>query len=43
MLHFMDTENFVLEQRLNKHHLELEKSVAKWLFVVSTLMHVSNY
>lgn len=36
-------ENLVLKQRLNKHHLELEKSVASWLFVVSTLMHVSNY
>lgn len=39
----MDTENLVLKQRLNKHHLELEKSVASWLFVVPTLMHVSNY
>lgn len=43
MLNFMDTENLVLKQRLNKHHLELEKSAASRLFVVSTLMHVSNY
>lgn len=39
----MDTENLVLKRRLNKQHLELEKSAASWLFVVSTLMHVSNY
>lgn len=43
MLHFTDSEYLVWKQRLNKHHLEVERRAASRLFVVSALMHVSNY
>lgn len=39
----MDSEHLVLKHQLNKHHLELENSAASRPFVVSSLIHVSNY